>query len=210
MNTDANNYPDLNSIVTQLYHTPSDINEHIPVILKYGNECDHITEMGVRAIVSTWAWLYCAPKKLVAYDIHNPSYFGASLEPLIDMAKKYNLNFEFRQEDVLKIEIEETDLLFIDTWHTYDQLKKELNLHSNKVRKYICFHDTVSYRFFDERLATRYFNLNRQENTGIGIWPAIEEFLEKNKKTWKLKEHFSNNNGFTIIQRINENNISSQ
>ena len=34
--------------INQLHQTPSDINEHIPTILKYGQECDHITEMGVR------------------------------------------------------------------------------------------------------------------------------------------------------------------
>ena len=43
--------------VNELFRTQSDINEHIPTILKYGQECNHITEMGVRGILSTWAWL---------------------------------------------------------------------------------------------------------------------------------------------------------
>lgn len=187
--------------VNQLYNTPSDINEHIPTILKYGQECDHITEMGVRWVVSTWAWLACAPKKLICYDLHNPSRWGSSIEPIIDTAQKYDLNFEFREADILKIEIEETDLLFIDTWHTYDQLKKELELHSNKVKKYICFHDTTSFEFKDEPYTSE--NSWGKETSGRGIWPAIEEFLEENKNEWVLKERFTNNNGFTIIERIN-------
>ena len=28
--------------------TPSDINEHLPTLLKYSEECKHITEMGVK------------------------------------------------------------------------------------------------------------------------------------------------------------------
>ena len=45
---------DLEQRINQLFQTPSDINEHLPTIIKYGQECDHITEMGVRGIVSTW------------------------------------------------------------------------------------------------------------------------------------------------------------
>jgi hypothetical protein len=44
----------LEAKLNELYLTPSDINEHIPTILKYGQECEHITEMGVRWVVSTW------------------------------------------------------------------------------------------------------------------------------------------------------------
>jgi len=44
---------DLEQLVNQLYITPSDINEHIPAIIKYGSECETITEMGVRGIFST-------------------------------------------------------------------------------------------------------------------------------------------------------------
>ena len=70
-------------------------------------------------------------------------------------------------------------------------MKQELELHSNKVKKYICFHDTTSYEVNGE-----------DGKEGTGIWRAIEEFLEKNKDTWKLKERFTNNNGFTIIKRL--------
>ena len=35
----------------------------------------------------------------------------------------------------------------------------------------------------------------------IGLWPAIAEFLLKNKN-WKLKERYTNNNGLTILEKI--------
>lgn len=194
------NIINLEQKINQLYQTPSDINEHIPTILKYGQECDHITEMGVRWVVSTWVWLGCAPKKLISYDLFNPSHWGADIKPIEETAKAYGLEFEFREADILKIEIDETDLLFIDTWHAYDQLKEELKLHSNKVRKYICFHDTTSFEFKDEPL--HHENSWGKQTSGKGIWPAIEEFLEENKNNWILKERFTNNNGFTIIERI--------
>jgi|TARA_R110001592_G_scaffold104658_1_gene294386 hypothetical protein len=191
---------DLEKKVTQLFNTPSDINEHIPTIIKYGQECDHITEMGVRWVVSTWVWLACAPKKLISYDLYNPSHWGADITPIEKTAEAYGLDFEFREQDVLKLDMEETDLLFIDTWHAYDQLKKELELHADKVKKYICFHDTTLFEYKDEPL--HHENSWGKETSGKGIWPAIEEFLEENKNTWRLKERFTNNNGLTIIERI--------
>jgi hypothetical protein len=190
----------LEQLVNQLHRTPSDINEHMPTIIKYGNQCETITEMGVRGIFSTWGWLACAPKKLTCYDIHDPSKWGGDIQSVYDTAVAYGLNFEFKIADVLKVEIEETDLLFIDTWHAYDQLKQELKLHSNKVKKYICFHDTTSYEFVDE--SKGHENTWEGQSSGKGIWPAIEEFLDENKDTWILKERFKNNNGFTIIERI--------
>ena len=187
---------DLEKKVNQLYNTQSDINEHFPAIIELAKECDHITEMGVRTVVSTWAWLAGAPKKgLFSYDIHNPKYWvkgGDPIKDVEDTADAYGLNFKFTEADVCSIEIEETDLLFIDTWHCYDQLKEELRLHSNKARKYICFHDTTSYEVNGE-----------DRKKGTGIWKAVEEFLEDNKDKWVLQERFTNNNGFTIIKRIN-------
>jgi hypothetical protein len=204
----------LEKIVNLMYEYPSDINEHIPTLIKYGSECDSITEMGVRWITSTWAFLGCAPKKLVSYDMRNPSTWDIggngenstiisrgynSIQEVYDTAAEFNLNFKFIQANVLDIEIEETDLLFLDTWHAYKQLKAELELHSSKVKKYIVFHDTTTYANIDE---TNYEELGPEwKAEGIGIWKAIEEFLQNNPQ-WKLEKRYMNNNGLTIIKRI--------
>jgi hypothetical protein len=195
----------LEILINQLHQSPSDINEHIPIILKYGSECDHITEMGVRSILSTWGWLASAPKKIISYDLEDPSIWGGDIQDVYDTAKAYGLDFTFIKADVLGIEIEETDLLFLDTLHVYNQLKSELELHSHKVKKYICFHDTTSYEFRDEVNIEHQPDYSKILNTvsqKTGLWPAIEEFLNQNQNVWVLKERFTNNNGFTIIERI--------
>jgi hypothetical protein len=190
---------DLESKVNSLYITPSDINEHFPAIIEYGQQCDHITEMGVRGIISTWGWLATNPKKLVSYDIQDPSKWGGSLEDVKDTAQSIDTEFEFHLANVLEVEIEETDLLFLDTWHAYKQLKAELVLHAPKVRKFICFHDTTSYADYDETSYEVWGEDWKAE--GIGIWKAIEEFLEDNPE-WVLEKRFTNNNGFTIIKKV--------
>lgn len=165
--------------VQELQYTPSDINEHFSTILRIGSECKHITELGVRWIVSTWGWLATKPDKLVCYDIADPSHWGANIQDVYDTAKELGVDFTFTLADDLKIEIEETDLLFIDTEHTYEQLSAELKLHGNKARKYLTFHDT----------------------TLPPLRKAIKEFMDENPH-WIVKEDHQNNNGFMVLKRI--------
>jgi len=165
-------------------NTPSDINEHLPVIYDYVKKCNHVTEFGVRHVVSTWAILAAKPNKAISYD----ASYHANIAYAEELAKKEGVNWQFIQGNTLSIDIEETDFLFIDTLHVYEQLKKELEIHAKKVKKYICFHDTTSFGEVNEY-------------GGIGLWKAIQEFLHENKN-WQLLERRTNNNGFTIIERV--------
>jgi hypothetical protein len=102
-------------------------------------------------------------------------------------------DFSFVLADSLSVEIEETDLLFIDSLHVYSQLKKELELHSGKVRKYIGFHDTATWGFVDE--------YPENDNVGsVGLIKAIEEFLSLNKN-WKIDYETHLNNGLLVIKK---------
>jgi hypothetical protein len=168
--------------------TPSDINEHLPTLKRYTEECEHVTEMGVRWVVSTFAFMMGKPKKLISIDIDPVEKHGIKTEDLIELSKSVNVDFTFVVGDTTKIEIEETDFLFIDTLHTYNQLKKELELHANKSKKYIGFHDTTTFAQIGEYKE-------------VGLWPAIEEFLIANEN-WVISEKFENNNGLTILKRI--------
>jgi hypothetical protein len=53
----------------------SDIFEHLPTLKRYAKECEHITEMGVRWVVSTYALMMGKPKKLISIDIKE-QYYG--------------------------------------------------------------------------------------------------------------------------------------
>lgn len=186
--------------IKQITHQTSDINEHIPTLTKYGMECNHITEMGVRGILSTWAFVAAAPVTLRSYDIQHPSTFGGDISEVEDYCKKINVDFTFTLANVLHIDIEKTDLLFIDTWHAYKQLKAELNRHSNKVNKYIILHDTTSFENHDESSYESWGGEWISE--GIGLWKAVTEFISGDSE-WEIAERFINNNGLTILKRKN-------
>ena len=167
----------------------SDINEHLPTLKRYSDECDHIVEMGVRDVVSTYAFMMGKPKHLISYDIVSLERYGVDVNELMEVALLNGVDFEFRLETTLGNQIEETDLLFLDTNHTYSQVKAELNLHGNMSKKYIAFHDTTSYEF------------SGMNGDSIGIWRAITDFITKNPH-WVIHERFTNNNGLTILMRL--------
>lgn len=163
--------------------TPSDINEHVATLHRYGSCCNHITEFGTRFGVSTCAFLFARPWRFVAYDINRQPQVDAYEQ----VAKIEKIDFAFKNEDTTKVTIEETDLLFIDTCHTYQQMRTELELHACKVRKYLICHDT-------ELCGTV------GEDGGRGIWMAITEYMRQHSE-WRLSYHASNNCGLTIFSK---------
>lgn len=172
-------------IYQSLCNKRSDINQHLPTLKKYSEECNHVTEFGVRSVVSTWALLCGNPQTLISYDIKHPSKFKGDID--LVYALSGGTNFKFVLANVLEVDIEPTDLLFIDTWHTYRQLSLELAKHSKNVGRYIILHDTSTFG-------------ETGEDKGEGILKALNEFLFKNKD-WSIKEVYTNNNGLTIIER---------
>jgi len=152
--------------------------------------------MGVRGVVTTWAFLLARPKKLISYDA-----MICPIDPVIKLAPKYGVEFDFKIADTgnPSTVIEPTDLLFIDTWHIYEQLKQELLLHSKYARKYIIMHDTSV--FGDVRTSEYYNCYVKPGLEGKGLWPAITEFLSENTE-WALKDRFTNCNGLTVLKRV--------
>lgn len=184
----------INQIYQNKCNIPSDIHEHLPVLKKYAEDCNVVVEMGVRSIVSTWAFLSARPDELVSVDIVHPMDYinhdpdGCNIDLVKELADKNKIGFRFILGDTLKIDPIQCDLLFIDTLHDYDQLKGELEIHSGSCRKYIILHDTTHFS-------------EKGETPGKGgIWKAIEEFLDMSTE-WAIKERLVNNNGLTILER---------
>lgn len=178
--------PTLKQLYTAACLTPSDINEHLGTLFRLARRCRHVTEFGTRGGTSTLALLCAGPKRLISYD---KSRLG-QVALLESVSKESGRTcFSFRQQDVLDAQIEETDMLFIDTWHVYEQLMQELAMHARKVRKFLVFHDTTTYGEVGEAPGH------------LGLWPAIEEFL-RDRPEWKLTARLMNNNGLTVLTRV--------
>lgn len=197
----------LKSRYTVKCQIPCDINEHLPTLQRYAKDCDRITECGVCNIVSSYAFatgLLGNPKG--TFIMVDP-YRSYNIEMFTDMCEREGIQVKYFQENDLSCPCEETDLLFIDTWHVYAQLKRELAHWHSSVRKYIIMHDTTVDEWYGESIRGN-FNIEEQSKTSgfpaneivKGLWPAIVEFLQEHPE-WELKERFTNNNGLTILAR---------
>jgi len=162
---------------------PSDINEHLPVLKEYSSRCQTVTEFGFRTGVSTWALLAGGPVSLISYDLQSPPSWTLDL-----MTESSIGAFKFIQANVLGVVIDYVDLLFIDTFHTANQLRAELGINGIRAKKWIIMHDTTTFGEKDEA------------GEGPGLNQAIREFLASNP-SWFEKERFTNNNGLTVLER---------
>ncbi len=191
---------------------PSDINQHLPILMKYTKECESVLELGVRGCVSSWAFAHGLvnngrKKKLLFCNDLNPCNINklqTNCKGIIDVQYKWcsDLSLDFPNESF--------DIVFIDTFHVYGQLKRELKKFSKIAKKYIIMHDTEVDKIYGEVNRSMLNSVDKLvKSTGIpkeelllGLQPAIDEFLQDNPY-WKVKEVFENNNGLTILEKIN-------
>lgn len=188
----------------------SDIYEHLPTLNKYASECDTVIELGMRSVISTWAFAHglannsSNKKQLISIDLD----YSSNIEQVKSVCKKVGIQFMFIMADDLIVNPPTSDLVFIDTFHVYAQLKRELELYSSKTKKYIIMHDTEVDKIYGESIRNGWNAVNIASETGFsvedinkGLQPAIDEFLILHPE-WKIKEVYTNNNGLTVLERI--------
>lgn len=191
---DRDPLPQLQALYDACVGHPSDINEHLPLLREFASKCEHVTEIGMRgARGSTVAFLAAQPKEFISWDINPYAIISQAVADLVPLA--HRTFFQPRVGDSLKIHIEETDLLFIDSLHTARQLRDELLRHGldnsrvSKVRKYIAFHDTVT------------FGEKGEDGSEPGLRAAIRWFQKEQAfPLWRLVVDARNNNGLAILQ----------
>jgi len=191
--------------------TPSDINEHLPTLRKLAEECTHVTEAGVRSVVSSYAFATALKGKpdhiLVQVDLVKSS----NVIQFESECKTEGVNTIFYEESDLTCPLADTDLLFIDTWHCYGHLKRELARWHSYAKKYIVMHDTTVDEWLGQAVRCNENAVIQSKESGIpvdeitrGLWPAIDEFL-KDRPEWLLEKRYTNNNGLTILKRVSIN-----
>ncbi len=153
-------------------NTPHNIDTHLPMLKKYAGMCHHVTEFGIERGWSTSALLTSGASVVRSYDLVRLP----EVTELEYLALEAGVDWKFILGDTRKVEIEQTDLLFIDTDHTYEQVKAELIQSIDRVNRFLVFHDTIS---FPE------------------IVPAIAECTEG----WDVIESIQTQHGLVILER---------
>lgn len=191
------------------FNTPSDVNEHVDTLREYASRSSSVAEFGVRGGVSTYGLIYGLTQSVAEHK----KYVGVDLNycditnVMSKHAKEHGIEYEFIQHDSATVDIPQVDTLYIDSWHVYGHLKRELNNNHSKVNRWIIMHDTTVDAELGESIRNGWNTLEQSQKTGYpeeeirkGLWPAVVEFLEQNPQ-WKLLERRTNCNGLTILER---------
>lgn len=199
--------------------TRSSINENLDVLYKYARECDVVLELGVRQCVSSWAFLKALAdrqkdNKKSCVLISNDLCKFPEMDGVRDAARAAGVDYRLvfcndLDLDVRQQQLDDTsvDACFIDTWHVYGQLKRELAKFAPLTRKYIMLHDTEVDKTLGESIRCN-FDVDRQARaTGYpkheitqGLQRAVAEFLQS-RPDWEVREHRTNNNGLTVLAK---------
>lgn len=192
-----------------LCNTPSDINEHLPVLYNYAKDCESVLECGVRGCVSSWAIAHGllnngkSKKRMLMNDLTS-----CNIQELLNAASGLSIEMKYEWKNDLELELMENyDMVFIDTWHIYGHLKRELAKFSKVTNKYILMHDTTVDEIYGESIRCGWDPHKQSLESGYpveeikcGLGKAIQEFLQNNKE-WELLEKRTNNNGLTVLGR---------
>lgn len=187
---------------------PSEINEHLQTLYNYSRDSSVIVECGVGTCISSWAFLHGLlnnnkpSKKLIQIDTDN----NPKIQAFGDTCKSVNVGRVFYQDSSLKCPLYRADLVFIDTFHVYGQLKRELRRWQPYTDLFI-LHDTEVDKYIGEGVRMRLDIEKISQDLGwdikdiiVGLKPAIDEFLQEHPE-WKIEKIFTNNNGLTILRR---------
>lgn len=170
----------LESLYQQYANRISSIYQHLPVIRELTSEVDHITEFSSNVDEgAAIAVLVAEPKTFISY---RPK--GLETKSLLQLTDTAWITYK---EEPSR-EIAETEFLIIDTFHTYQQLKRELETHHIKVSKYIAIAGTAT------------FGNVGQDGSHPGMRQAIADFIDSEFQ-WSICHENHSNNGFTILER---------
>jgi hypothetical protein len=192
-------------------NTPSAINEHLAILRLLATQCSHVIDLNAGSLESSVAFLVgldesVLDKAPILWISHMGHLDSLKLQNAQETTK---VQVQVTAGNSLEVQPlpESTDLTFIDTFHCYGQLRRELQRFAPITKKVIVMHDTSIDGIGGECERTGANANDEMQRTGfsqrdiqIGLWPAIVEFL-KTHPDWRLVHRYVHNNGLTILAK---------
>jgi predicted O-methyltransferase YrrM len=172
--------------------------KHLPYLRKLALGCQDIIELGVNRGASSLALSYCQGT-LTSYE-YEPNKYTRKIKRLIGPAWKLRLQ---DTRTVMPDEVPVHDLLFVDSLHTYEQVVKELKIFAPKTRRFIVFHDTITFAIkgADGETGRRLESSEDDfEPKTHGIRMAIDEFMIEHPE-WRIIRHAGFGHGLLTLEK---------
>jgi hypothetical protein len=173
----------LEDVFTAVGEVKRDLEQHFPKLRELAANCTHVTEFTKRreSTIAFAAGVLPKGGKLVSYNTEGKD--GAIARVLALYPGEVEIYDG--QTSETQTAIAETDMLFIDSQHTFGRLSDELKKFAPSVRRYIVMHDTQLHGFLGE-------------DGGQGLLAAIREFCRANPQ-WSVVYHTLMQYGLTVL-----------
>jgi hypothetical protein len=168
-------------LFTAVQAKPRDLDQHMPILREYASKVKHATELTARR-ESTIALLTGRPETVISYSSEVDGHVTKAAVLVADSTRydRRPLN-----PAAIVMDMQPTELVFIDTKHTYEHVLTELRTYSHAASRFMVLHDTSHYGAVGD-------------DGGKGIIFAIADFLANNPKwfvIYQVKEQY----GLTIL-----------
>lgn len=178
--------------------TASDINEHLPTLKKYADKCYSVLELGHRGGGSASAFLVSNAQIFHSVDLVHCDSWVTLTQEIAKEAPPGITEFKYWKAHSIgwTPERRHYDLIFFDTLHTGHHLLEELQKYSTLAAGWMILHDTEAFGEVGERAYAH--------GRDKGLKWALSVFLlnHPDGKNWRVLEHFTNNNGLTVLERV--------
>lgn len=178
--------PDLKTVEAvfdDVHARPRDLEQHMPALRALAENCDTVVEMTGRR-ESTVAFLAGRPKKLVSFTTETDHHTRKAAALVTDSTRYQKHALTAMEPPTV---IPETDLLFVDTVHTYPYVLSLLHRYVAACRRWIVLHDTEVFGA-------------RGEDGGLGLRHAIAEFCDTHRD-FAVVDHNPQQYGLTVLSR---------
>jgi len=172
------------------------ITAHLPRLRGLAAHCERIVEFGVKSGASSSALLACP--LVISYDLV-PTHEARELQ------QAAGSRWDYRLQDTRTAPIEPCDLLFVDSLHTYDQVHAELTRHADAVRRWLVFHDHLTFGSIGANGETGKHLWTYQPGQSVpmnalGIRPAIDNLMIRDR-SWAVRSSYTDSHGLLVLER---------
>ena len=208
--------------------------DHLKTVYKYSLECRSAASLGDGGAITVWSILkgmVDGPQAVVPQGMADGSQTDSqprmsyqvvdtAYQPIQEEVQRECLSHGIDYSmtitpNHLNANLNQTDLLFINSMHVYGQIKRELGKYHEFVAKYIVIHNTDVDGQYGEARRCNWTVKHLVQRRGyeardfiVGIVPAIEEFLATHSE-WSVDLNHSNCYGLMVLRRDQSGSLAS-
>lgn len=189
--------PVLTMYADELKHPERAMTAHLPRLKALADGCSLVVEFGVKRGASSAALLLGA-ERVRSYDV-------VATPQALQLQKVAGDRWDYRLQDSRTADISACDLLLVDSLHTYAQVTSELERHADAVRRWLVFHDTITFGSIGANGETgqhlwTYRTGQSVPKAAMGIRPAIDELMIRDQ-SWRIHAHYTDSHGLLVLER---------